>query len=552
MRKFFVYLLLLGVLTLTAQLVSAEVPTWVTTNYPVNDYLFQQVDGDLNKTINSGKKELIRNIFQNADALFNPRQEKPMHQWMPEAEQHLLQQEYATALINLRDMRTDHSRLVQHFQTAAIQSPASNSGNHRLVNVKRRELMRQYVAWERQLRAAINEHLIRAAQAESMNQQKAAVEYLQTYPLFEQMKEAVLIQQAVAPPQSQDMAAVYRKLMEPITGTNDGSLQMTLPDVYERVNQLQYQGMTMNTVKDVASSVAQQLAIQTEKLGGVKGDITLKGFAYRNAQYRSKDQPIAQSTAFRQELKRLLEQMGWQVIIPGPTTRGVVEKVSLTIEGAAWKNTDASSSGTFQTAIHNRDTGDIVGSSVVNISAELVTSLQPNNFEEITKVEEAVATYDLQTAPKDVLTGDELKVDVWTNNGLEQSIFQEGDEFIINCKVNKPAYIRLLYVLADDSAGGRYTLLHDSTYIDETKVGKPVSLGEFVALPPFGSEKLIVLAQSTPHEKVDFIQKGPYRFLDTKEAVEAVNLAFAPPKRGVAELERDTKGISVSIEPKSQ
>lgn len=551
MRKFFVYFLLLGVLTLTAQLVSAEVPTWVTTNYPVNDYLFQQVDGDLNKAIDSGKKELIRNIFQNADALCNPDQEKPIHQWVPEAEQRLLEQEYATALINLRDMRTDHSHLVQHFQTADIQSPASNSGNHRLVNVKRRELMMQYVARERQLRAAINEHLIRAAQAESMNRQKAAAEYLQTYPLFEQMKEAVLIQQAVAPPQSQDMAAVYRKLMEPITGTNDGSLQMTLPEVYQRVNQLQYQGMTMNTVKDVASSVAQQLAIQTEKLGGVKGDLTLKGFAYRDAQYRSRDQSIAQSIAFQEELKRLLEEMGWQVIIPDPTTRGLVEKVSLTIEGATWKGANRGI-GTFQAAIRNRDTGDIVGSSVVNISAELVTSLQPNNFEEITKVEEAVDIHNMQTAAKDVLTGDELKVDVWTNKGLEQSIFQEGDEFVIYCEVNKPAYIRLLYVLADDSAGGRYTLLHDSTYIDETKVGKPVSLGEFVVLPPFGSEKLIVLAQSTPHEKVDFIRKGPYRFLDTKDGKEAVNLAFAPPEKGWAELERDTVDISISTERKLQ
>ena len=551
MRKFFVSLLILAVLSLSTQLAFAELDPWITTNYPVNDYLFQEVSGDFNKTIDSGKQELIRNIFQNADALFNPDQEKPIHQWVPEAEQRLLEQEYATALINLRDMRTTNSHLAQYFQAAAIQSPASNSGNHRLVHVERQALMKQYVARERQLREAINVHLARAAQAESMNQQKAAAEYLQTYPLFEQMKEAVLIQQAVAPPQSQDMAAVYRKLMEPITETNDGSLQMTLPEVYQRVNQLQYQGMTMNTVKDVASSVAEQLAIQTEKLGGMKGEITLKGFTYRNS-----NQPIAQSTAFRGELKGLLKQMGWKVIIPGPDTRGLVEKVSLTIEGTAWKNADVPSRGIFQAAIHNRDTGDMVGSSVVSISAELTISLQPNNFGEITKVDEAVdeavATYKMQTAPKNVLTGDELKVDVWTNKGLEQSILQEGDEFVIFCEVNKPAYIRLLYVLADDSAGGRYTLLHDSTYIDETKVGKPVSLGEFVVMPPFGSEKLIVLAQSTPHEKVDFIRKGPYRFLDTEEAGEAVNLAFAPPGRGLVGLERDTVGISVSTEPKQQ
>ena len=147
----------------------------------------------------------------------------------------------------------------------------------------------------------------------------------------------------------------------------------------------------------------------------------------------------------------------------------------------------------------------MVGVAELNTSSDLISGCKPPNYWEMQETEEAIATIDLNTAPGKVLTGNELKIDVWTNQVAEQSVYYEGEDVTIHCLVNKPAYIRLVYVLAD----GRYTLLHDSTFIDETKVGKPVLIGEFVVLPPFGSEKLIVLAQSTRHVPLNIPERAP-------------------------------------------
>ena len=80
------------------------------------------------------------------------------------------------------------------------------------------------------------------------------------------------------------------------------------------------------------------------------------------------------------------------------------------------------------------------------------------------------------------------------------------------------------------------------------KSTNPFQFGEFVVVPPFGSEKLIVLAQKTPHPRVDTIQQGGYRFLNTKDAKEAMDAVFGPPPGRGLQVERATKSISVSTQ----
>ena len=540
MRKFFVYFLLLGVFTVTTQLVSAEeLPTWVTANYSEDDYLIQAVQhtgGDnLDSVVKDAKKELIQKVFQNANSIFNPRQKQAKNKWAPASQRRVLEQQYSAALYNLNSMRPAQSHLAHHFQQAATRPPTSNSEDYTLVNVKRQKLMRAYVDREQKLQEQINVILARATEAESINQQRALEAYLQTYPLYEQLKEAVLIQQAVKPQQEQDSEAVYRKLLETATGTSDGSLRMPLPEVTKRINQLQHQGRMMRTVDEIAASMVQQLEMQTKGLP--KGEITINGFTYRRS-----GQSMAQARAFQMELRRQLEQADWQVFVPDPVNRGLAEKVSFAIEGTVWKNED-SSGGTFKATIHNVDSGLMVGNSELNLDSGLISVCLPSNYTEMRETELAYDAVNMHTAPRKALTGKELEVDVWTDQDSEQSVYYEGEDITIYCQVNKPAYIRFVYVLAD----GSYTLLHDSTYIDETKVGKPVSIGEFSVVPPFGSEKLIVLAQKNPHPKVDTTEKGRYRFLNTQGANEAMKAVFSPPARGLVE-ERASKTISVSTE----
>ncbi len=108
-----------------------------------------------------------------------------------------------------------------------------------------------------------------------------------------------------------------------------------------------------------------------------------------------------------------------------------------------------------------------------------------------------------------------LKLDAWT----DKKVYAEGERMIVSCRVNQPAYIRLIYVLATgDQDGLKYTLLHDSTHIQQTQVGSDVVIGRFVATPPFGSEQLIVLAQEQPFSPIKTITRDGYYYLADSEA----------------------------------
>ena len=131
--------------------------------------------------------------------------------------------------------------------------------------------------------------------------------------------------------------------------------------------------------------------------------------------------------------------------MPDPYNRGLIEKVSFAIEGTAWKNEDGSG-GIFKTTIHNVDSGDMVGSSILDIDSNFINACIPPNFKAMQKTERAYAQRSIQTAPRKALTSRKLTVDVWTNQASPQSIYHEGEDVTIHCEVNEPAYIRLVYV----------------------------------------------------------------------------------------------------------
>ena len=56
-----------------------------------------------------------------------------------------------------------------------------------------------------------------------------------------------------------------------------------------------------------------------------------------------------------------------------------------------------------------------------------------------------------------------LEVNVWTDKGRDPVYYIEGETMKVFGRVNQPAYLRLLYILAGDR---KYTLLQDNYYID--------------------------------------------------------------------------------------
>ena len=137
------------------------------------------------------------------------------------------------------------------------------------------------------------------------------------------------------------------------------------------------------------------------------------------------------------------------------------------------------------------------------------------------------------SAHADTVPSEGLQLAAWIDNPT--GIYQSGDRMTVYCRVNQPAYVRLLYVLDDAGKGGlKYTLLHDSTHIDATQVGTDVTIGRFVATPPFGSEELIVLAHEQPFPEVTTIESGDgYRYLKAKSAEEAVAMMTVSTTRGM-------------------
>ena len=523
MRKFFVYFLILGVLATTALLTRAQqqqLPHITKTNFSENDFFLKKAmlaGGSQENILAAAKQEFAQKVFRNVKSVFNPRQKQAKHKWMKAKEA------YSPALYNLepKGNRPLNASLVGNLRQSQPQD------GYVYVNVKDYELRRAYAELENELTQNINHQLAKASQAETINSAQALQAYLQVSPLFEQLKEAVLMQQATTPQQNQD--EMLAKLMAAANGTNGGTLDMSYADVTRRVNQLQNQGRAPQNSQQIAISIAQQLSAQAR--GMKKGTITIDRFNYRNS---------GQHAAISKELKftliRLLKEEGWEVKAP---VKGMM-RASFIFRGTVRENEDGSGMQ-FHATGHATGTGKIVMSSVVDLDPKFDTELQPPGYDALQAHESAVEELEVNTVrsqPQNT-TGQALAFRAWT----DKDTYVDGDHMTVYCRVNQPAYVRLIYVLADaNGQSTTYTLLHDSTHIQQA--GTDVTIGQFVAAPPFGSEKLIVLAQKEPFPEIPTFERDGYYYIDAQSTKEAVAMIY-PPQTKVFQQLNNKKTINI-------
>lgn len=84
------------------------------------------------------------------------------------------------------------------------------------------------------------------------------------------------------------------------------------------------------------------------------------------------------------------------------------------------------------------------------------------------------------------VSGD-LRVELWTNKGRTGLVFARKEEVAINLRVNRPAWVRLVYLLAS----GQKVMLEQAYYLDASKVNLAVEYpSKFEVSPPFGVEQL--------------------------------------------------------------
>lgn len=105
---------------------------------------------------------------------------------------------------------------------------------------------------------------------------------------------------------------------------------------------------------------------------------------------------------------------------------------------------------------------------------------------------------------------EEFKVEVSTNKG-KSPVFVAKEEVQIYFKSNKPAYIRVLYRMADNTI----ILLMDNYKIKASEINKKIPIpNTFLVSEPFGSEQLQIYAQTTKFKALNTSQYGEYTLVN--------------------------------------
>jgi hypothetical protein len=184
--------------------------------------------------------------------------------------------------------------------------------------------------------------------------------------------------------------------------------------------------------------------------------------------------------------------------------------------------------------IREISSGKVLAGTEITFDSQILpenVSLKPENFESALVAQGAFGQ-------GEIISG-QLQVESWTNKGNENIIYNAGDTMKVFVRVNRESHVRLLYILAD----GRWTLLYDDLYIDQSKVNRAVEIpDEFECAPPFGAEMLVVIARTEKFEPLETIEEDGYQFVNKEPIVPQATA------RSLASKVRNEKGMK----PKKQ
>lgn len=126
------------------------------------------------------------------------------------------------------------------------------------------------------------------------------------------------------------------------------------------------------------------------------------------------------------------------------------------------------------------ESGKLVGHAETSVPRRALPaglSLRPANFQTALKDQKLLADGEL-------ISGD-LRLDLWTDRGRRGLVYHESENLTLFLRVNKPAWVRLLYVLQN----GAQVPLDQGYYVDAAKVNFALEYpAVFEVLPPFGIE----------------------------------------------------------------
>ena len=391
-----------------------------------------------------------------------------------------------------------------------------NPTTYVLAYVSRAELKRIYTARASALRAEIRQILVGAEAAENSSKIDIAVEkYLSTYPLYEALKEVEIIL-LVAEHYSSPSDVAFDELEEAtkkLSRIPDAPLIRSHTEIINRVEQLVSESIT--SVDGTARAVVFQLSKQVKQ---PESKVLLTPFTYQDTQMSSR---------FSRQLLDAFEVQIGQIVKWGTVNQTHPSRsnfrprsvqhmhdfaketgATLLLSGTYWENANQI---TLRATVRDVKTGEVEAGAVVKFDRNMETlNFKPQNYKQMLIEQNAFAEGEF--------VGGGLQVEVWTDKGSTNLLYTKGEEMKVFVRVNREAYIRLLYILAD----GRRTLLDDNYYIDQSKVNRVVEIPyEFECAPPFGAELLVVVARTEAFPPIHTYESDGYYFLSAKDAGQA-------------------------------
>lgn len=502
MKIFFVCFFIVFAATATAHAAQSDLPDWVLPvldRYPVETFLFDIGRGIGEKSfeiaVAEAREETAKRIVAIVWYILDANRDAPQYNTVAE--------HYSTVLVSSEAMELSGL----NDRNLTVDQARPDRDTYALAYVNRDELKAIYAERESDLRRKIRRILNKAQDAERNLDIRGAVQkYLSTYPLYEALKEAELIQLGAAYNPPLDKA--FEEMTQAATVTDENSFR----HVVKRVAALEKK--TIISLEDVAVVAASQLSRQVRL--PADREVWVEPFTYEDSGMCSPHHLIFVNGLQQQIEWELVERM--RAFMPGTNHR-------LKLYGTYWENGDEI---TLRAALRDVTTGEFLAVTIVRFRKSELRYSPPIVFEppdyQRARVEKEAFTppgrrgmkpFDPKVFAKQrVFTDGSLMVETWTNKGSESLIYTEDETMKVFARVNQPAYVRLLYILAD----GRYTLLHDNYAIDASRTHTDVEIGEFVCKPPFGIELLVVAARTKPFPVIETYKEDGYHYLKEQDA----------------------------------
>lgn len=538
MRKlFFVFLIVFT--TIITSSASWSLPSWVVyelKKYPLDTYLFHvaRSDGtgaDAFKTATAAAhKKVSEKILEKVSGIIDYNQD--------DLEYDMVREHYSAVLEDYCSQRQENPALkLEGFKirNLSVDMARTEKETYAFVYIKRDELKAIYAKKADGLQKKIQRQLeIARAFEDDMDIEGALRNYLRTYPLYESLKEAEIIQ--IGTEYIPDYGDAFRQMANTATRTSDKLWAHR--QVIRHVEELT-KDVIVN-FDDVCRFVKSQLSQQSP--------LSSRSFAVYPLIYQDSEIPSPLAEMFTRCFQKEMNGKN-----DGDSPRWMFP--------TCWVNGDEI---TIRAILRNMKTGEFLASAVVRyFKSQLRDTLtyKPRGYDQVQVEKQAFKSRyyttekvesDLEPSTSEVLVEHAvapiggLEVAVWTGEGRNHVIYTEGDRVKIYARVNQPAYLRLLYTLADQ----RRTLLIDNFHIGASQVNTPVEIGTFRCIPPLGTEFLVVAARTEKFPAIQTRVEGEYNLLVDQDAESAAQ-SFRGLPRGLKLIPEESNEQQLIEPPKN-